>query len=775
MERRMDTIVVRSANRVGTDGEVTSDGLLGLQATIDLAPIGLAQFDHEGRFLLANDRLCEILGCARTDLLARTFQEITFPEDLGRCLELTGRLAASEIPSYCVDKRFVRPDGSIVWTRITVSAVRRTDGTVAFFIGAAEDITKQVEATEALRTTEERLATALDASQIGTFRFDVRRNVLEWADGLERVFGSSQNITLDQFFEAIHPDDRATVMAAYTKSVAEGVAFEENFRVIWPDGSTHWLHDRGRIVPGTDRTPHYIVGAITDISNRKHIEQVLHEREAQFSTLANTIPQMAWIANSDGTRSWHNDRWLEYTGTHPDDALGLGWMRAHESGGEAQEVLASQRAAFHLGSAWERTVRLRRKDGAYRWFLSRAMPVREPDGHIKQWVGTNTDISDRLEAERALTASEERLRRAIEIETVGVVFFSMDGQITGANDAFLRMGGYTREDVQTGRVRRDELTPAEFMPQSRRAVEEFTATGRTTPYEKQYLRKDGSRWWALFAATRLNDTEGVEFVLDVSEQKEAELELERSLGRERLARAEAEHAVQAREEVLSVLSHDLRNPMHTILAAASILATSATNEKQQRPVTIIQRATQGMERLVNDLLDMARIDAGAFTVRKEPLDIGAVIRELVELFEPQALAKQIVLRAELQEGIPPVQADRDRLVQVLSNLVGNALKFTAAGHKVDVREAICEGGVQISVKDSGAGIGEEDLPRIFDRFWQAERAKRAGAGLGLAIAKAIVEAHGGRIWAASKLGRGTTFYVQIPFGSVTPDVNVAAV
>jgi signal transduction histidine kinase len=159
---------------------------------------------------------------------------------------------------------------------------------------------------------------------------------------------------------------------------------------------------------------------------------------------------------------------------------------------------------------------------------------------------------------------------------------------------------------------------------------------------------------------------------------------------------------------------------------------------------------------------MARIDAGVFAVRKEPLDVAALIRQLVELFEPQALARQIELRADLHEGIQPVPADRDRLVQVLSNLLGNALKFTPASRTVIVRAAPCDDGVEISVKDSGAGIRKEDLSRIFDRFWQAERVDRAGAGLGLAISKAIVEAHGGRIWAASKVGRGTTFYFQLP-------------
>jgi len=138
------------------------------------------------------------------------------------------------------------------------------------------------------------------------------------------------------------------------------------------------------------------------------------------------------------------------------------------------------------------------------------------------------DVSERKRAEEELRESEERLRRAIGIETVGVIFFKADGSITDSNDAFLRMSGYSREDLEQGKVRWDVMPPPEWMPHSLKALEEFESTGRTTPYEKEYVRKDGSRWWALFAATRLDDEEGVEFVIDITEGKRAEEALRES-------------------------------------------------------------------------------------------------------------------------------------------------------------------------------------------------------------------------------------------------------
>jgi PAS domain S-box-containing protein len=495
---------------------------------------------------------------------------------------------------------------------------------------------------------------------------------------------------------------------------------------------------------------------------RRQVEQALREREAEFRTLANAIPQMAWIADMQGRRNWYNDRWYEFTGLLPDESLGLGW-RLVQHPEHRDRVCNGQLAAFARGESWEDTFPLKRRDGVYRWFLARAVPIRAAEGRVDRWFGTHTDITERLEAERALAASEERFRRALEIETVGVAFFNLEGEITGANDAFLQMVGYSRDDLAAGLLRRDRLTPPEWMPPTLRSMEEFTTTGRVTPYQKEYIRKDGSRSWALFTATRLSEREGVAFVLDTTEQKKGELEREQLLALEQAARAAAERATRARDEVLAIVAHDLRNPMHTILGAASMLAVTAEEDKRLRHVGIIQRSTREMEHLISDLLDVARIESGTLPMRKERVDVPTLIDEALELFEHEALERKIALGREIADDVQPISADRGRLIQVLSNLLGNALKFTTEGRGVSVRAARLEQAVQISVTDSGTGIPEEDLPHLFDRFWQANRASRAGAGLGLAICKGIVEAHGGRIWAASAVGRGTTIHFTLPY------------
>lgn len=371
---------------------------------------------------------------------------------------------------------------------------------------------------------------------------------------------------------------------------------------------------------------------------RRLAEQALQAREAEFRTLANAIPQMAWMADTSGRRYWYNERWYEYTGMRPDESLGLGWHLVFHPEQRA-EVIQSQVARFEQGAEWERTVRLRRRDGEYRWFLARAMPVRAADGEIHGWVGTDTDIT---------------------------------------------------------------------------------------------------------------------------RQKEHELERERLLLQERAARAEAERATQARDDMLAIVAHDLRTPLQAIALSASVLATTKNDVQRQRRAHLIQRSARDMQRLISDLHDIAGIESGAFSVVQEPVDVRRAVAEAVELFEPDAVAAGIDLRSEVAVDLPLVAADPGRLAQVLGNLLANGLKFTSAGGAVSLSATASETEVRISVQDTGQGIPPAHLPHIFDRYWRGHREARSGAGLGLAICKGIVEAHGGWIGAASSPGQGTTVEFALP-------------
>lgn len=233
----------------------------------------------------------------------------------------------------------------------------------------------------------------------------------------------------------------------------------------------------------------------------------------------------------------------------------------------------------------------------------------------------------------------------------------------------------------------------------------------------------------------------------------------------RLYRA-AQRAAQARDDVLAIVSHDLRNPLHTIVLSASYLAEVFLNDLPEaalQQTQIIRRAVDRANRLIQDLLDVSRIEAGGFAVTAEPVAPDVLLADTCDAMTPTAAAARVQLVCRADDNLPDVMADRERLQQVFSNLIGNAVKFTPVGGSVDVT-ASASGpfNVRFAVRDTGQGISEDNLPHIFDRFWQARHATRTGAGLGLAIVRGIVEAHDGTIFAASELGKGTEIAFELP-------------
>jgi signal transduction histidine kinase len=224
----------------------------------------------------------------------------------------------------------------------------------------------------------------------------------------------------------------------------------------------------------------------------------------------------------------------------------------------------------------------------------------------------------------------------------------------------------------------------------------------------------------------------------------------------------AQRAVQARDDVLGIVAHDLRNPLSVILIEARMLRGQGPERQSLDSGDAIEGAATRMDRLIQDLLDVTRMEGGGLTIERGPVGVMEVTSAAVRVEEPLASSKSLELRVEVEQELPDVLADRDRLLQVLENLMGNAIKVTPPGGSVTVGAARQETAVVFWVRDTGPGIDIADQPRIFERFWQGSTKRPGDAGLGLAIAKGIVEVHGGRIWVDGTLGEGSTFHFTIP-------------
>ena len=231
---------------------------------------------------------------------------------------------------------------------------------------------------------------------------------------------------------------------------------------------------------------------------------------------------------------------------------------------------------------------------------------------------------------------------------------------------------------------------------------------------------------------------------------------------ERRLKEGLEEAVRSRDSVLSVVAHDLRNPLNVISLAANTMLPALPDAATRRSAERIIRSAQRADRMIRDLLTISAIETGRFAIDTERVETAELILGALESQHSLAAAASVIVAADVSPELPPLEADEDRILDVLENLIGNAIKFTSPGGSITVGASPQHNEVLIWVKDSGSGIAPEQLPHIFDRFWQAKKRERRGIGLGLSICKAIVEAHGGRIWVDSAVGVGTTIFFTVP-------------
>ena len=337
-----------------------------------------------------------------------------------------------------------------------------------------------------------------------------------------------------------------------------------------------------------------------------------------------------------------------------------------------------------------------------------------------------------------------------------------DGTIREANDAFLKIVGYSRQDLQAGGMNWHEMTPSDYSAQDQKILQELIASGKSAPFEKQYICKDGSYVPVLVGATPIEEDElaWVCFVLDLSESKKSETLLRKQA--EELSRVN-----QVKDEFLATVSHELRTPLNAILGYATMLRSRKLDPvKTERALETIERSAKAQNQLINDLLDVSRIITGKLRLNVHPMILVSLIESAIDSIRPAAEAKNISIHSMLDPDAGLVSGDSDRLQQVFWNLFTNAIKFTPKGGRVYVQLERVNSHVEITVSDTGEGISPEFLPYVFDRLQQADSTTtrvHGGLGLGLAIVRHLIELHGGKVYAHSAgEGLGASFTINLP-------------
>jgi PAS domain S-box-containing protein len=368
-----------------------------------------------------------------------------------------------------------------------------------------------------------------------------------------------------------------------------------------------------------------------------------------------------------------------------------------------------------------------------------------------------------------LQEREAKIRRLVDANIIGIFIWDLDGRILEANDIFLRMVGYDRADLLSGRMRWTDLTPPEWHDQVKSIVEEVSTTGIARPYEKEYFRKDGSRVPVLIGSAIFEQAgnQGVAFLLDLTERKRAEavaLESERRFHEVQMELAHA-NRVATMGQLTASIAHEVNHPIAAMFGNAEAGLRWLNREPPQ-----LDEVSQALARIVKDgrrassVVGRLRELFKKTTQKVEPLDINGAIAEVIELTRGEVVKNGILTQIHLAEDLPVVQADRTQLQQVILNLIVNSVEALTdrgdSGRELSISTSTNgPGEILVSVCDSGPGITSENLERLFDPFYTT---KPGGMGMGLSICRSIVEGHGGRIWAMANDPQGAAFHVTLP-------------
>ncbi|MDB5100561.1 MAG: yycG4 [Cyanobacteria bacterium RYN_339] len=514
------------------------------------------------------------------------------------------------------------------------------------------------------------------------------------------------------------------------------------------------------------------------------LEAAQRESAARYRNLAEAMPHIVCTGPPEGPFTYFNQRWWAYSGLVP----GTPWNRqtiervVHED--DVEHYIAQQADVIQTGTGITTEVRLRRVDGVYRWHLAQVYPELGAEGEILGWIGTATDIDDRIrhqealekhnkvvEAEvaqrtRELAAQKRFVERLIEDAPAGIAYVDTELVCRSVNPEFARFAGSPAADILDHTMCQVFQNNAMLLEPSIRSVletgEQFRAIG--FPFGTAD-GADGQTYWDVVyfpVADEDGTPQGVLiFTLEVSDRVE----------NERLQGDQIRHLRQIdtlKDEFLSVISHELRTPLNFIMGFASILQDEVAGPLSPEQHNFLDRILNGTDRmllLVNDLLDFAKIQAGEFELFPRPTAYAPLVDDVLTTLKPLSDHKRIELQALVPADLE-ANCDPQRVIQVLTNLVSNAIKFTPEGGIVQVTARLDDNRVITEVEDTGIGISGDNIDKLFMRFRQLDMSRTrevGGTGLGLVIAKALVEAHGGSIGASSNgLGQGATFTFTLP-------------
>lgn len=601
--------------------------------------------DTQWRFVYLNTQAERYFGEPSEKLLGENIWD-EIPEKRGSVYEEQYRLAMAT--GQAVSFETCSPFGD-KW--VEVHAYPSAEGLSVYF----SDISRRKQVEQALRESKEQLHLALEAAHMGTWEWDITSGAVTWSEQLEALHGlptGQFDGKFETFLELLHPDDVMQLQADLAQTLDRDVPFNTEFRIVWPDGSIHWLAGLGRVFRDSDGKATKMIGMGLDVTDRKQAELGLQQSEQRFRLAAETASDLIyeWDIATDRVEWFGN---VDAALGHSHGAFPRRLHEWHERlpADDRDRVMAARRQHLKSGGAFAQEYRVLRADGEHCIWTDRGSAIRDSLGRPTKWIGVTTDVTQQRqnEVQRAELLERERMARSAA-----------------------------------------ETAQAKMLEEDRR-----------------------------------------------------------------------------KNEFLAMLGHELRNPLGAITNAVQLFKlVEPHSEAFDQASHVLERQSDHMARLVDDLLDVSRITRGKIELRKEVVELRAIVERAVDVGQALVTRKKHQLTVTLPDEPVFLEVDPARAEQILSNLLINAAKYTDPNGKISLVAAAHAGNVVVTITDNGIGIAPETLPRIFDLFTQADHSldrSQGGLGIGLTLVRSLVELHGGRVEARSAgAGRGSQFEVVLP-------------
>jgi PAS domain S-box-containing protein len=725
-----------------------------LRDFLETSTIGLHWLGADGAILWANQAELDLLGYTREEYVGRNIAE--FHVDQSVINDMLVRVSRGEtLRDYPAPLR--HRDGSTRHVLIN-SSVLFEDGKFIHTRCFTRDVT-------ALREREERLRFAQHAARIGIFDWNIETGLNTWTKELEAMYGLPPGgfAGTQAAWEAlVHPDDRQRAVARVTESLETGEPVEEEWRVVWPDGSVHWLAGRWQVFKSKFGNPVRLMGVNIDVTDRKQMEEALRRSEERLRLAIKATNDAIWdIDLKAGTVSW-NDTYSTLYGRPESADSWQFWIDRIHPEDRPRTVDEFQTAIACGASSWTSQYRFRRVDGKWAYIYDRAYIARDESGKAWRVIGAMQDLTEQKHAEATLRASEERFRRVFEEGPLGVALLGKNHRFLRVNNALCQMLGYSEAEL----VRKtcgDITHPDDVEADAELEERLFRCEIPSYHLQKRYVKKNGEVIWVNLTKSLILDEkgeplDGLSMVEDITEIKRTQ---EEALLRQKL---------ESLGTLAGGIAHDFNNLLGAVqaqaeLALAELQAGSSCKEELRAIGEVAMRGSEIVRQLM--------IYAGREIAAVGLVDLSKTVDEMHSLLKV-SVTKHALIKTDLGPDLPAIRASAAQIRQIVMNLVTNA--SDAIGdrdgviHVITRRVTLEESAtipesapeidyVSLEVSDTGSGMSSETQARLFDPFFTT---KSAGRGLGLAVVSGIVRSLGGTIHLQSELGKGTTFQILLP-------------